>query len=1086
MSIFQCGFWGLDYCKHSSQGDPLSVSILQLPAAYVPLDPDAPALLSARVMKRCGLRYCVLQSDLLQQFQMAFSNLMSIEVCAVWSAHNLTLVLVQHRTTAAPKEEPNADIFTPAAVPESASQGALAYILHTSGTTGLPKTVRVPHKCIVPNILHLRSLFQMTPDDVVFLASPLTFDPSVVEIFLALSSGARLLIVPTVIKRMPNRLAHVLFKKHKTTVLQVTPTLLGRFGRRVLQEEVLSACSSLRVLALGGEACPSLALLRSWRQQGNCTHIYNIYGITEVSCWACCYHLPESLLQSTDVTESSLPLGPPLMETTVELRDEDGCVITQGEGQVFIGGMDRVCLLDDEVTVAPGTMRSTGDWVQIRDTHLYYLGRRDRLVKRHGQRLHLDTLQQVVMSLPQVEACAVGLYEGSRLVAFVVVCSTSGEQNATHTPSPVEHQVEHREETAPSTRSLQKAILHRLSQLLPSHSVPDTLVLVPALPLSSHGKVSMGELMKIYQRQRAGSESHSALGDMETLRETLQSLWRETLGLTEDEAIQEDSNFLFSGGDSLQALRLCDDITTAVEVTSSGLLEVILDGSFSQVLCHVATATLTLPSEHSWTSHPVAMKRPADPLSSAQPKRQHTDPYSTTTAEWPLGVVVSSMRKAVRCTVLRRAGEVVEMGQPDSLRTNENSHSDSEGPIKRPRNTQEKGANESTESNHSQTFGSNKRTEHNHSKAVETNEPSASSVTPPPGLGLRVSWESDTGRCVDASPVLLVQRGADRASGGPRATVFIGSHSHRMQALDLTTGGLLWERVLGDRIESSSAVSRCGRLVVVGCYDGGVYFLCVESGETQWVFETGDTVKSCPTVDPLTGLVMVGSHDGHIYALDPQVQQCVWKHHCGCGAVFSSPCLHPSLRQLYVATLGGHLLCLNPDTGTVLWTYSRKTPFFSSPNCSSGHIIIGSVDGNICCFSHTGEMLWQYVTDGPVFSSPCITPDKQRVVCGSHDGCVYCLNCTDGSLVWRYQTPSRVYSSPCVFEVSAWGMEGTLVVLASTDGTLCVLDGEDGTLKASLSLLGELFSSPVVWERSVVVGCRNDFVYCVALTGELK
>ncbi|CDQ73962.1 unnamed protein product [Oncorhynchus mykiss] len=1005
------------YCQPDINLPVWILGILQLPAAYVPLDPDAPALLSASVMKQCGLKYCVLQSDLLQQFQMAFSNLMSIEVCAVWSAHNLTLVLVQHRPTAARKEEPNADLFTPAAVPESASQGALAYILHTSGTTGLPKTVRVPHKCIVPNILHLRSLFQMTPDDVVFLASPLTFDPSVVEIFLALSSGARLLIVPTVIKRMPNRLAHVLFKKHKATVLQVTPTLLGRFGRRVLQEEVLSAGSSLRVLALGGEACPSLALLRSWRQQGNCTHIYNIYGITEVSCWACCYHLPESLLQSTDMAESSVPLGPPLMETTVELRDEDGCVITQGEGQVFIGGMDRVCLLDDEVTVAPGTMRSTGDWVQIRDTHLYFLGRRDRLVKRHGQRLHLDTLQQVVMSLPQVEACAVGLYEGSRLVAFVVACSTSGEQKTTHSSSPVEHQVEHLEETAPSTRGLQKAILHRLSQVLPSHSVPDTLVLVPALPLSSHGKVSMGELMKIYQRQRAGSESHSALGDMETLRERLQSLWRETLGLTEDEAIQEDSNFLLSGGDSLQALRLCDDITTAVGVTSSGLLEVILDGSFSEILRH--------------TSHPVSMKRPADPVSSAQPKRQHTDPYSKTAAEWPLGVVVPSLKKAVRCTVVRRAGE-----------------------------------------------------------AVETNDPSASSVTPPSreagGLGLVVSWESDTGRCVDASPVLLVQRGADGSSGGTRATVFIGSHSHRMQALDLTTGGLLWERVLGDRIESSSAVSRCGRLVVVGCYDGGVYFLCVESGETQWVFETGDAVKSCPTVDPLTGLVMVGSHDGHVYALDPQVRQCVWKLHCGCGAVFSSPCLHPSLRQLYVATLGGHLLCLNPDTGAVLWTYSRKTPFFSSPSCSSGHIIIGSVDRNICCFSHTGEMVWQYVTNGPVFSSPCITPDKQRVVCGSHDGCVYCLNCTDGSLVWRYQTPSRVYSSPCVFEGSAWGKEGTLVGLASTDGTLCILDGEDGTLRASLSLLGELFSSPVVWERSLVVGCRNDFVYCVAPTGELK
>lgn len=62
----------------------------------------------------------------------------------------------------------------------------------------------------------------MRADDVVFLASPLTFDPSVVDMFLALSSGAQLLIVPSVIKKMPRRLAQLLFKDHKTTVLQVT------------------------------------------------------------------------------------------------------------------------------------------------------------------------------------------------------------------------------------------------------------------------------------------------------------------------------------------------------------------------------------------------------------------------------------------------------------------------------------------------------------------------------------------------------------------------------------------------------------------------------------------------------------------------------------------------------------------------------------------------------------------------------------------------------------------------------------------------------------------------------------------------
>lgn len=80
----------------------------------------------------------------------------------------------------------------------------------------------------------------------------------------------------------------------------MTPTLLIRFGHRILKEEVLSSASSLRVLALGGEACPPPALLRSWRHEGNETSVYNIYGITEVSCWACCHHIPESVLRSTE------------------------------------------------------------------------------------------------------------------------------------------------------------------------------------------------------------------------------------------------------------------------------------------------------------------------------------------------------------------------------------------------------------------------------------------------------------------------------------------------------------------------------------------------------------------------------------------------------------------------------------------------------------------------------------------------------------------------------------------------------------------------------------------------------------------
>lgn len=79
------------------------------------------------------------------------------------------------------------------------------------------------------------SLFQMTPEDVVFLASPLTFDPSVVEIFLTLSSGACLLMVPSAVRRMPSRLANVLFRRNGTTVLQVN-VYRGRFCELLMLE----------------------------------------------------------------------------------------------------------------------------------------------------------------------------------------------------------------------------------------------------------------------------------------------------------------------------------------------------------------------------------------------------------------------------------------------------------------------------------------------------------------------------------------------------------------------------------------------------------------------------------------------------------------------------------------------------------------------------------------------------------------------------------------------------------------------------------------------------------------------------------
>ena len=207
---------------------------------------------------------------------------------------------------------------------------------------------------------------------------------------------------------------------------------------------------------------------------------------------------------------------------------------------------------------------------------------------------------------------------------------------------------------------------------------------------------------------------------------------------------------MLSGGDSLKALHLCEDILTAVGVKSPELLEVLLDGTFSDVLRHVARVVLTLPLDNSRSALPEARKRLNDAPVVAPAKRERTE---STAAEEMWAV-----------KVIRRAG-----GQTDLKLRNPETHT---------------------------SFQADAR-------CVGA-------------LGLSLSWSSDTGRCVDASPVLLVQSRNDQRSDEGTTTVFIGSHSHRIQALDLTTGSLLWERVLGDRIEASAAVSRCRSLVVVG------------------------------------------------------------------------------------------------------------------------------------------------------------------------------------------------------------------------------------------------------------------------------
>lgn len=141
--------------------------------------------------------------------------------------------------------------------------------------------------------------------------------------------------------------------------------------------------------------------------------------------------------------------------------------------------------------------------------------------------------------------------------------------------------------------------------------------------------------------------------------------------------------------------------------------------------------------------------------------------------------------------------------------------------------------------------------------------------------------------------------------------------------------------------------------------------------------------------------------------------------------------------------------------------------------------------------------VWKYQTTAPIFSSPCVSANlvqsqgasndlTELVIFGSHDKHVYCLSAVNGKLKWKQKLAAEVYSSPFSVQVSRCDHEGhtacvpakALVIAASTTGMLYMLDIETGRVLAEYLLPHEVFSSPVAVGNTVVIGCRDNFLYC--------
>jgi len=478
------------------------MGVLKAGGAYVPLDPEYPRD-RLRFMTEDASVVVLLTSEEL-------SDRFDAQTCRVLSLDRDWKRIVQQVD----------DNLPPIAMPQD-----LAYILYTSGSTGQPKGVEIPHQALLNFLCSIRREPGCSAQDILLSVTTLSFDIAGLELYVPLLVGARVEIADRAVT-MDGRQLRALCEAVQPTIMQATPATW-----RMLIEAGWLGSQKLTVLC-GGEALPP-DLATSLRDRSSA--LWNMYGPTETTIW--------STIEKIERTDQEITIGRPIANTDVYILDHFLQPVPIGvAGELYIGGhglargyRGRPELTQDRFIphpfsiASPSKLYRTGDLARYRaDGRIVHLGRLDHQVKIRGFRVELGDIETALSRHPAVRQAVVTAREDQhgdkQLVAYVVFQDGS----------------------APNQMELRSF----LRSEIPEYMVPPLFISLSAMPLTANNKVDRKALPA-----PASTLSSDAVYVAPSAQIDVQmaALWQQVFGINN---VGIHDNFFDLGGHSLKAAQL--------------------------------------------------------------------------------------------------------------------------------------------------------------------------------------------------------------------------------------------------------------------------------------------------------------------------------------------------------------------------------------------------------------------------------------------------------------------------------------------------------------------------------------------------